>query len=150
MPPRPYKRPISVLVLISTRGGETLLMERASPRGFWQSVTGSLREEEAPAEAAVRELQEETGLQAVELVDCGLRSHFPILPQWRARYDPAVRYNLEYVFRLELPARRPVRLNPAEHCAVRWLGRAEAVRLASSWTNRIAIGAYVPPETSGC
>lgn len=149
MPPRPYKRPISVLVLISTGSGETLLMERTSPCGFWQSVTGSLRDDETPAEAAVRELQEETGLQAVELVDCGLRNHFPILPHWRARYDPAVRYNLECVFRLELPARCPVRLNPAEHRAVRWLGRAEAVRLASSWTNRIAIGAYVPPETTG-
>jgi len=51
-----FKRPESVLVVVHTPTLECLLLERAEPRGFWQSVTGSLRHAETPAEAAAREL----------------------------------------------------------------------------------------------
>ena len=37
-----FKRPESILVVIYTRHGDVLLMERTRPAGFWQSVTGSL------------------------------------------------------------------------------------------------------------
>ncbi|MDE2090244.1 MAG: NUDIX domain-containing protein, partial [Gammaproteobacteria bacterium] len=47
-----YKRPVSVLVVVHTRAGEVLLLERRVPPGYWQSVTGSLRWNEAPAAAA--------------------------------------------------------------------------------------------------
>ena len=57
-----YKRPESVLVVIYTISGEVLLLERRQPAGFWQSVTGSLAWDEAPREAAIREVSEETGL----------------------------------------------------------------------------------------
>jgi len=58
------KRPESVLVVVYTRAGEVLMLRRTSPRGFWQSVTGSLEWGELPAHAAARELYEETGLRA--------------------------------------------------------------------------------------
>lgn len=64
---KPYKIPISVLVVIHTPDGQVLLLERADRPGFWQSVTGSLdASDEPPHRAAVRELLEETGLQAVD------------------------------------------------------------------------------------
>ena len=60
-----FRRPESVLVVIHTPRRECLLMERVFPRGFWQSVTGTLRWRETPAAAAVREVREETGLDCV-------------------------------------------------------------------------------------
>jgi dATP pyrophosphohydrolase len=137
-PATDWKRPESVLVLVCTRAGEVLLMERTRPHGFWQSVTGSLRWGEHPAAAAARELAEETGLDATgaRLRDLRHGELFPIVPPWRARYAPSVRYNREHWFLLELPRRRTIRINPAEHRQYRWLDAASAARRASSWTNR--------------
>lgn len=134
-----YKRPVSVLVVVYTRAGEALLLERRVPPGYWQSVTGSLRRGEAPATAARRELMEETGLGGAGLVDCRMRNRFRILPEWHHRYAPRVRYNTEHVFKLEVLRRRAVTLNPREHVACRWLPWPEAARLAASETNRNAI-----------
>ena len=137
-----FKRPESVLVVVHTRGGEVLLLERTRPRGFWQSVTGSLEWGEGAAAAAVRELWEETGLLAGRgLVDLQSGECFPIVPPWKARYGPGVCVNTEHWFRLELPSRRLVRLNPGEHCQHRWVPAAAAARRATSWTNRNAIRA---------
>ncbi len=119
-------------------------MERTQPRGFWQSVTGSLHDHETPAAAARRELLEETGIDGGDaLEDCRISNRFPIIAAWRHRYAPDVRYNREHVFRLILDNRTPVRLNPDEHLDYKWLPRDEAARTASSWTNRIAILALV-------
>lgn len=138
--PHPYKRPESVLVLVHTRAGEVLLMERTAPRGFWQSVTGSLAWGEGARAAAERELYEETGLRAGRrLVDLRHAERFPIVPPWRERYHPKAHFNTEHWFRLELPGRRLVRPNPAEHRRHRWLPARQAARLATSWTNRRAI-----------
>jgi dATP pyrophosphohydrolase len=134
----PYKRPESVLVLVCTRAGEVLLMERTRPRGFWQSVTGSLAWGERAADAAARELEEETGLRPGRgrLIDLHRGERFPIVPPWRARYAPQTRFNRERWFLFELPARRTIQLNPAEHRQYRWLMAPEAARRATSWTNR--------------
>jgi dATP pyrophosphohydrolase len=138
--PRDYKRPVSVLVVIYTAVGEVLLLERLQPAGYWQSVTGSLHWNEAPAEAARRELSEETGLEIDgQPIDCGYCNRFEILPAWRARYAPQSRENVEHVFRLELPSRVPVRLNPGEHRDFCWLPAGVAAQRASSYTNQMAI-----------
>jgi dihydroneopterin triphosphate diphosphatase len=134
-----FKRPESVLVVVFTRTRECLLLERANPVGFWQSVTASLRWNETPAECAARELGEETGLGAAGLSDTGVWREFPIMPAWRARYAPDVVTNREHVWHLELPARQPVRLHPAEHVAFEWLPLDLAIAKVSSWTNRAAL-----------
>ena len=132
-----YKRPESVLVLITTRGGEFLMLERTRPRGFWQSVTGSLRWGESAREAAERELMEETGLRGGHrLIDLHTAVGFAIVPPWRERYAPNVHFNHEYWFVLELPARRTIRLNRKEHRQCRWMSADAAVARATSWTNR--------------
>jgi dATP pyrophosphohydrolase len=137
---RKFKRPESVLVVVATRTGRVLLMQRRDDPAFWQSVTGSLHWEEVePAAAAARELREETGLPPDGLIDLHLTQHFPILPAWRARYDPEVRENTEHAFALWLPAEPPIRLNPDEHLAFGWFGFAEAAAKASSWSNRRVI-----------
>ncbi|HSH28277.1 MAG TPA: dihydroneopterin triphosphate diphosphatase [Thiohalobacter sp.] len=141
-----WKRPESVLVLVHTAAGEVLLLERIEPPGFWQSVTGSLEWGESPAAAALRELHEETGLKAgAALRDCRMQSRFPLLPTWRARYAPDVVENLEYVFAVCYATPPPIRLNPAEHRAWRWLPAAEAAVRAGSMTNREAIRRLLAP-----
>ncbi len=138
--PAHYKRPESALVLVCTRAGDVLLMERTRPHGFWQSVTGSLEWGESAAGAAARELAEETGLVgAGHLIDLRQGERFPIVPPWRARYAPGVHRNLEHWFLLELPARRTIRICTREHRQYRWFSAAVAARRATSWTNRKAI-----------
>ena len=63
-----YKIPISVLVVIYTEELDILLLERADRDGFWQSVTGSTELNESLDQTAVRELQEETSINAFDYV----------------------------------------------------------------------------------
>jgi len=139
-PPVVYKRPQSVLVVVYTLSGECLMLRRTEPPGFWQSVTGSLRPGETPRWAAEREVYEETGLRCGgRLQDLRRQVRFPILPAWRSRYAPDARFNLEHWFALPIGGRRLLRLNPLEHCEHRWVTADQAIRLASSYTNRDAI-----------
>jgi dATP pyrophosphohydrolase len=145
-----YKRPESVLILVATLAGEVLMMERSRPHGFWQSVTGSLHWGESAREAAIRELREETGLQAGDrLVDLHAGVRFPIVPPWRARYAPTERFNHEYWFLLELGSRRTIRLNPKEHRQCRWMQADNAARRATSWTNRKIIREWMSRRCIG-
>ncbi|NJN45343.1 MAG: dihydroneopterin triphosphate diphosphatase [Candidatus Competibacteraceae bacterium] len=142
-----FKRPESVLVIVYTAVGEVLVMRRRQPADFWQSVTGSLNWDETdPLQTARRELFEETGLNDVEVMRCHVRNRFPILPAWRHRYAPTVRENTEYVFRVALPARRAIVLNPEEHTEHVWLARQEAAVRVTSYTNRAAILQWVDDE----
>lgn len=133
------KRPESVLVVVYTPARSCLLLERIDPPGFWQSVTGALAWGETPADAAARELREETGLDPGGLRDACSVQRFPILPAWRARYAPDVTENVEHLWYLEVPGPQPITLNPAEHSAYAWLPVDAAVQRVFSWTNRLAL-----------
>lgn len=134
-----FKRPESVLVVVHTPKLDCLLLERVEPRGFWQSVTGSLQAAETPAECAARELNEETGLAAEGLRDAEIQRSFPILPAWRSRYEPGVNSNTEHLWYLEVPEVRAVRIEPKEHVAYLWLPVDAAIERVASWTNREAL-----------
>lgn len=139
-----YKQPVSVLVLVYTPALEVLLLERADYPDHWQSVTGSCEPGEPLAATAVRELAEETGIDASRyggVVDWGVRNDFEIFAQWRHRYPPGTTHNTEHVFGLEVPHRVAVRLAPREHRQLAWLPWREAAARCFSWTNRAAIEA---------
>lgn len=136
-----YKIPVSVLVLVHTPDLKVLLLERADRPGFWQSVTGSQHEGESLAETAVRELREETGLDAgcYGLTDWHKQNRFEIYRTWRSRYAPGVTHNLEHVFALCVPQELPVTLEPREHLRYEWLSWKAAAQKVFSWTNTEAI-----------
>ena len=135
------KLPVSTLVVIHTPGLEVLLRERTDRPGFWQSVTGSQHPGEALRQTAIREVAEETGLDAVRyaLTDWNLRNVYEIYPLWRHRYAPGVTHNTEHVFGLELPEAGPVMLSPREHLRFAWRPWHEAAEQVFSWSNRKAI-----------
>jgi len=136
-----YKIPVSVLVLVHTPALEVLLLERADRPGFWQSVTGSQHEGESLQETAVRELREETGIDAGRhvLSDWHKQNEFEIYQSWRGRYAPGVTHNVEHVFGLCAPRTLAVALEPREHLRYEWLPWEAAARKVFSWTNAEAI-----------
>ena len=140
--PRPFKIPLSVLVVIHTPALDVLLIHRADTPGTWQSVTGSKdREDETFEETATREVHEETGIASVAgtLTDWNLENVYDIYPHYLHRYAPGVTRNREHVFGLCVPAGTPVTLNPREHTAYRWLPWREAADQCFSPSNAEAI-----------
>ncbi|MGA9164213.1 MAG: dihydroneopterin triphosphate diphosphatase [Thiobacillus sp.] len=135
------KIPVSVLVVIHTADGQVLLMERADAPGFWQSVTGSQDAGETLEQTAIREVREETGLDATqfELTPWNLSTRYEIYERWRHRYAPGVTHNTEHVFGLRLPAPLPVVLAPNEHLQYVWLSRDDAAQRCFSPSNAEAI-----------
>ena len=139
--PTEHKIPVSTLVVIHTPALEVLVLERADHPGFWQSVTGSQHEGEALRDTAIREVGEETGIDARKfpLEAWNLQNVFEIYPVWRHRYAPGVTHNTEHLFGLEVPGKLPVRVAPREHLAAQWLPWDEAAGRVFSWSNRKAI-----------
>jgi dATP pyrophosphohydrolase len=132
-----FKTPISALVLIHTDDLQVLIMERADKPGYWQSVTGSLEQAETPLQTAIREVQEETGLDArnYALQDWHVSNIYEIYPHWRHRYAPEVTHNTEHLFGLLLPEPLPIKMAPDEHVQYEWVDWREAAKRVFSWTN---------------
>ena len=132
-----FKTPISALVLIHTPDLQVLIMERADKAGFWQSVTGSIEGDETPLQASIREVFEETGLDATKynLQNWQASNVYEIYPHWRYRYAPGVVENTEHLFGLELPSPLPIKLAPDEHLRYEWVDWREAATRVFSWTN---------------
>jgi dATP pyrophosphohydrolase len=139
-----YKIPISVLVLVYTPDLDVLLIERADHPDHWQSVTGSQEPGETLMETAIRELAEESGIDAANyggLADWHLSHVFEIYAKWQHRFPPGTTHNTEHVFGLAVPGIVPVRLAPREHLRHVWLPWREAAAKCFSWTNRAVIEA---------
>jgi dATP pyrophosphohydrolase len=141
MTPKAYKTPISVLVVVYTPDLQVLLLERADRPGFWQSVTGSQHAGETLEQTAVRELAEETGIDATRygLTDWETRNRYEIYLQWRHRYAPGVTHNTEHVFGVQVPELLQIKLSEREHLAYAWMPWRDAAERAFSWSNAEAI-----------
>jgi dATP pyrophosphohydrolase len=138
---KPYKLPVSTLVVIYTPALDVLLLERADRPGYWQSVTGSQHPGESLEDTAAREVREETGIdaRAHRLSRWNLQNVFEIYPVWRHRYPPGVTHNTEHAFGLRVATRLPVTVAPREHLRAEWLPWRAAAARVFSWTNRKAI-----------
>ena len=135
-----YCRPVSVLVVVHTDDGQVLLLRRRKPFEFWQSVTGSLQPGETHAQAAARELAEETGLtDEGELEYAGISRQFVIDRRWRDRFEPGVVENVEFEWHYRVSTSVPIDLSDEEHSEYAWLPVDEAAERVWSWTNRDAV-----------
>ena len=142
-----FKIPESVLVVIYSSEMEVLLIERADKQGFWQSVTGSKDAIDEPLiETAIREVQEETGIQIgsehvplENLHNWQLSNVYEIYPVWRHRYAPGITHNTEHVFGLRIPRDHPITLAAREHVQFQWLPWQAAAEQCFSPSNAEAI-----------
>ena len=140
-----YKRPESILVVIYAKSsGRVLMLQRRDDTEFWQSVTGSLEQDESPPHAQ-REVMEEVGIdieaEHLPLFDCQRCVEFELFVHLRHRYAPGTTCNKEHWFCLALPEERDPVIT--EHHAYQWLEAAEAVKLTKSWSNQQAIEEFV-------
>ena len=131
-------------MLVHTDDGQALLLRRSQPFDFWQSVTGSLRPQETHAEAAVRELYEETGLTDDGVLGyTGVSRQFVIDQRWRHKFAPGSIENVEFEWSYRLRAAIDISVSDDEHSEYCWLPIADAASRVWSWTNRDALNGLV-------
>jgi dATP pyrophosphohydrolase len=135
------KQPVSVLVVIYSSDLDVLLLERADHPDYWQSVTGSRDGNESMRDTAIREVYEETGIDATryQLSDWQFQNEYEIYPHWRHRYPEGITRNIEHVFGLQLPKCLPVVISPREHLNYQWISLQDAADKVFSPTNRAMI-----------
>jgi 8-oxo-dGTP pyrophosphatase MutT (NUDIX family) len=118
--------PCEVFVFVR-RGEEYLVLHRSPQQGaYWHCVAGALEQGESYAEAAARELREETGLDS-SLLDLGLPYDY-VLEEWEPRYAPGAAQIHVECFLAEAPAGWEPALD-WEHDAYRWCRADDACTL---------------------
>jgi dATP pyrophosphohydrolase len=148
------KQPRSVQVVVFSdgeAGRQYLLLRRVVGEDrFWQFVTGSLEEGETHRQAAIRELREETGIEAREdeLLDLGLVNVFEIAPQWLPFYRPGTTHNEEVCFAIGVN-KCEVWLDPREHDLYVWVGPGLAAQMLHWESSKRALAAAQQIKSSG-
>lgn len=141
-----YKNNKSVLVLIYAESTKrVLMMQRKDDPAFWQSVTGSIENNETPYQTALREVKEETGIdiiaQNLSLYDTKQCFEFEIFPQFRYKYAPDITHFSEHWFLLAL--KEEIFPLLTEHLAFKWLDKQSAMEITKSSNNARAIQQFI-------
>jgi 8-oxo-dGTP pyrophosphatase MutT (NUDIX family) len=131
------------VVVVVRRGPEFLVMRRAPERlGYWSLVSGGLEPDETAAEAAERELFEETGLEA-KVRPLPVALSYSLLddpPAIRARYAPGIETVTVHPFVVDAPVKWEPTLD-AEHDVYEWCDLGEALELLVYDTAKDAVRA---------
>jgi 8-oxo-dGTP pyrophosphatase MutT (NUDIX family) len=129
----PTPRREEVLLVVSRSGPEFLVLLRSPERhGYWNLVAGGVEEGEAPTDAALRELHEETGLARPTHVES-----LPLALRYRRPGGFSVTL---HPFWIEAPGGWEPTLDE-EHVEYRWCSEDEAVRLLAYPEPREAVRA---------
>lgn len=123
--PMKTNRQVEIFLFKHTREGVRFLMLKRNPQkgGFWQPVTGGVHEGETDEQAALREVLEETGIQATNLLDTAFTFEY--------KHENKVIH--EHVFGLEVPENAAVQLS-SEHTKLVWATKTEALDKYLKWT----------------
>jgi 8-oxo-dGTP pyrophosphatase MutT (NUDIX family) len=126
-------RDVSIQLFKPTPRGIRYLMLRRLPArgGFWQTVTGAPLAGETDADAAIREVHEETGYDIrAGLIPLGVSYSYALRPEladrWRARYGAGVSRISVVAFGAEATASLDPELDPSEHDSFAWCSYAQA------------------------
>jgi len=134
--------PDEVLVVVR-RGNRYLVLRRVPERlGYWSTVAGGVEPDETPAIAALRELREETGLEAA-VTELPITLAYSLLddpPDVRARYAPGIETVTVHSFVAEAPRDWEPTLDD-EHDDYRWCEADDAIALFVYETPREAVRA---------
>ena len=95
---------------------------------YWHVVAGVVEEDETFAEAAARELREETGLDAA-VIDVRMRQSYRVPDDMRAEYLAGIDEVVIENYTIEVPPGWEPELND-EHDDYRWLNAADAITIA--------------------
>ena len=120
-------------MFVTRKGASEVLILHRSPRqgAYWHVVAGGVEPGESAAEAAVRELREETGLEAEVTPGIAVTEYVYVLTEEpadrRDEYDPSVASVHVTCFRVDAPDAWEPRLD-WEHDEHRWCDPHEAFR----------------------
>jgi lipoyl(octanoyl) transferase len=123
---RPREESVRLVKVMVHDGERVLLLHRRPERGnFWQPITGSIEEGELPPATARRELNEETGNDAVP-EDIQLQQSFMIESHHlSAKFPPPV-IATEIGFAARVNAGATIKMDAEEHDAFGWFTFAQA------------------------
>lgn len=118
--------PVTAAVLLTSPGGELLIVHPAKGEAPWQLPGGIVEQHESPLGAARREVREELGLDLV------VQAHHLLAIEWLEATRPGRRDRIAFLF--AGPVLHPydtdrITLQPDELDAWRWASRAEALGL---------------------
>jgi dATP pyrophosphohydrolase len=109
-----HKKVQVVIIDISRIPFSLLLLKTNKKRGeFWQSVTGSVENEETYHQGALRELQEETGIETDGLVDLDFNFEF------MDRFQKQVKEQVYLCLLKKTPGE--IKISPEEHTDYKWV-----------------------------
>jgi 8-oxo-dGTP pyrophosphatase MutT (NUDIX family) len=133
---RRIARDVSIHLFRRTSDGPRFLMLRrtAARGGFWQGVSGAPLPGETDAEAAVREVREETGFDVGRtLTPLDVEYSYALRPEladhWERLYGPGIAAISVVAFGAEVLDDHDPVLDPEEHDAFAWCSYSEASSL---------------------
>lgn len=119
---------------------EYLLLKRTESRGgFWQGVTGHPEKSENNAQAAKRELLEETGYVPGFFIETDFSYTIKMHEKWKEDYPEGIEEIPEYVFIARIDHPDLPSIDPYEHDEWKWCTFEEAIKLLKWKENKEAL-----------